>query len=225
MKNLKFLLKELLLKKNFTIRRIIILLTQIKFSHFNKVSIENHGIISIKKYIDGKNNKIVVGKKTILNNTKIRIVGNNNRIIFGENVVVGPKCSFWMEGNNITIQIGNGTTFTHTVHFCAQEDNISILVGEDCMFANTIIVRTSDSHPIYDLKTRQRINPAKDVIIGNHVWIAPNTKIMKGANIGNNSIIGSNTMVTKSLPSNCLAVGSPAKIVKTSINWTREKIF
>lgn len=138
---------------------------------------------------------------------------------------VGQNCSFWMEGNHITIEIGASTTFTHTVHFCAQEDNSSIRIGEDCMFSNNIVVRTSDSHPIYDLNTRQRINPAKNVSIGRHVWIAPNTKIMKGAKIGNNAIIGSNTIITNEIPCNCLAVGAPGKIVKTDVDWTREKLF
>ena len=110
-----------------------------------------------------------------------------------------------MEGDNIEIRIGDKTTFTHTVHFCAQENNMKIIVGEDCMFSNNIIVRTSDSHPIYN-KEEKRINEPKSVFIGNHVWIAPNSKIMKGAHIGNNSIIGSNTIVTKDIPSNCLAV-------------------
>lgn len=157
--------------------------------------------------------------------TKIRIVGNNNRIIFKDNCRVGEKCSFWMEGNNITIIIGTGTTFTNTVHFCAQEDNSAVYVGNDCMFSNNIIVRTSDSHPIYDLQSKKRINVAQNVVIGNHVWIAPNTKIMKGAVVGDNTIVGSNTIVTKNIPGNCLVVGAPCKVVKTNVSWTREKVF
>lgn len=130
-----------------------------------------------------------------------------------------------MEGNHITIEIGASTTFTHTVHFCAQEDNSSIRIGEDCMFSNNIVVRTSDSHPIYDLNTRQRINPAKNVSIGRHVWIAPNTKIMKGAKIGNNAIIGSNTIITNEIPCNCLAVGAPGKIVKQTSTGQEKNYF
>ena len=166
-----------------------------------------------------------IGHNCYLNGVKIRIVGNYNTIIFKNNCAVGQNCSFWMEGNHITIEIGASTTFTHTVHFCAQEDNSSIRIGEDCRFSNNIVVRTSDSHPIYDLNTRQRINPAKNVSIGRHVWIAPNTKIMKGAKIGNNAIIGSNTIITNEIPCNCLAVGAPGKIVKTDVDWTREKLF
>lgn len=93
------------------------------------------------------------------------------------------------------------------------------------MLSNHIIIRTSDSHPIYDVTTRKRLNSAKSVAIGEHVWIAPDTKIMKGAIIGNGCIVGSNTMVNKSFPDNSLIVGMPAKIVKSNIYWTREKLF
>ena len=137
---------------------------------------------------------------------------------------MGSNCSFWMEGNNISIIVGDNTTFTHSVHFCAQEDNMSIIVGDDCMLSNTITVRTSDSHPIYN-EDGVRINGPQSVNIGNHVWIAPGTKIMKGAKIMDGAIIGSNTFVTKEIPENSLAVGSPAKVVKTNVHWTREQIF
>lgn len=99
------------------------------------------------------------------------------------------------------------------------------ICGKDCMFSNTIIVRTSDSHAIIDTITHKRINPAKNVIIGDHVWIAPSTTIMKGAKIGSNTIIGSHTLVTKEIPSNVLAVGMPAKIVKEGVTWSREDII
>lgn len=138
---------------------------------------------------------------------------------------MGKDCSIWMEGNGIEINIGSNTTFTENVHLCAQEDDMRIDIGEDCMFSNSIIVRTSDSHPIYDSTTSQRINGALSVKIGNHVWIAPHSTIMKGVNIGDGAIIGSNTLVTRAVPPHCLCVGIPAKVVKTNINWTREKLF
>lgn len=160
-----------------------------------------------------------------MNDVSIRIHGSNNELVIGDKCVIGDECSFWIEGNNISIKIGNLCTFTQKVHFCVQEDSTSIVVGEDCMFSNEIIVRTSDSHPIYDIDSGKRINNPSNVVIGNHVWIAPTSKIMKGACIGNNSIIGSNTMVTSFVPDNSLAVGYPSKVVKKNISWTREKLF
>lgn len=94
------------------------------------------------------------------------------------------------------------------------------------MFSNNIIVRTSDSHPIYDLFSNIRINKCGSIIIGNHVWIAPNSKIMKNAVIPDNCVIGSDTTVSKAFNiNNCLIVGRPAKIIKQGIHWTRELLF
>ena len=218
---MKQILKRIF-SKSYTIRQIFFFLQNVKYSWGGVV--ENQGVIRIKRYVKGNNNKIVIGSNTRLNGTSFRIVGNNNIIEFGENVNIGKGCSFWAEGNNIRIYVGNHTTFTHKVHVNAQEDNSQILIGDDCMFSNTIIIRTSDSHPIYN-SDNIRINPAKSINIGEHVWIAPNTKIMKGVTIGSGSIIGSDTIVTKDLPSNILAVGHPAKVVKTDVRWTRESIF
>jgi acetyltransferase-like isoleucine patch superfamily enzyme len=212
--------------RHYLLRRIAIAALNIKRCfNFGGVTVLNHGCARLRKDCSGKNNTIEIKEGAYLAKPTIRIRGNNNKIVFGKNVTVGPQCSFWMEGSNNTIIIGDNTTFTCKVHFNAQEHNTDIIVGEDCMFSNTIIVRTSDSHPIYDMKSNSRINPAKSISIGDHVWIAPNTKIMKGAIIGDGSIIGSDSMVTKTIPSNCLAVGHPAKVVKENIKWTRENII
>lgn len=175
--------------------------------------------------VKGKGNSITVGKGTKLRKTVFLINGNNNHVVIGENCFIGNECSFWMEGNDIKIMIGDQTSFTQLVHVNAQENNSAIFIGKDCMLSNHIIIRTSDSHPIYDAETGKRLNPAKNITIGEHVWIAPNSKIMKGVSIGDGSIIGSDTMVTKDIPKNVLAVGHPAKAVKTNIKWTRESLF
>lgn len=93
------------------------------------------------------------------------------------------------------------------------------------MLSNHIIIRTSDSHSIYDLGTQIRLNSAMPIVIGNHVWIAPHSIIMKGAKIFDNAIIGSNTMVNKEVPVASLIVGMPMKVVKQNIHWTREALF
>lgn len=193
--------------------------------HMGGCLVNNQGYGRYSCDVIGENNQIIIGKDTFLKDTIFRIRGNENQIIIDDDCTIGAKCSFWIEGTNSIIHIGRQSTFTHTVHFCAQEDNISINVGMDCMFSNNIVVRTSDSHPIYRIDDNQRINPAKSVTIGNHVWVAPNTKIMKGVNIENGSIIGSDTIVTKVIPENSLAVGHPARVVKSNIKWTREILF
>lgn len=50
--------------------------------------------------------------------------------------------------------------------------------------------------------------------IGENVWIGENVIVLKGVTIGKGSIIGSASVVTKSIPEGCIAVGSPAKVIK-----------
>lgn len=195
-----------------------------KMAH-GRLNVVHLGVGSYKKYSGGVNNTVVIKKNCVIDNPLFHIVGNNNKITFEENCHVGPNCSFWLEGNNVQITIGKRTTFTNTVHVNAQEDNMSIEIGEDCMFSNHIIIRTSDSHAIYSNETNKRINPAKPIRIGNHVWIAPGSEVMKGVVVGDGCIIGSQTMVTKDVPANTLVVGRPARVVKENIRWTREDVI
>ena len=188
----------------------------------NKISIKGN-VIKLKKSIEGNDNVVEIKGSTLIEPV-IQIRGNCNRLVIEEGCYLGKGCSFQLEGNNNSIVIGKKTTMTLRCHFNAQEHNTKILVGEDCMFSNTIIVRTSDSHPIYNVQG-ERINPAKDVIIGKHVWIAPNSVIMKGAVIGDGCIVGSSSMVNKQIPESSLAVGTPAKVVKENVSWTREDVL
>lgn len=181
-------------------------------------------LLRIKKDCIGLDNVCIIEEATV-GQLRFHIRGNNNRIKIGSNCSFGANCSLWIEGNNSEIIIGDNTTMTHTCHINCQEDNMKIVIGRDCMFSNNIIIRTSDSHPIYDTNTDERINPPKNVILGNHIWIAPNSKIMKGAIIGDNSIIGSDTTVGKEIGENVLVVGRPGRVVKTNVRWTREKLF
>ena len=64
---------------------------------FSKVTtIKNHESITIRKYMVGRANTIIVGCHTHLDKSYIRIVGNNNTLIFGDNCSIGPRSSFWM---------------------------------------------------------------------------------------------------------------------------------
>ena len=71
----------------------------------------------------------------------------------------------------------------------------------------------------HDMRTWKYADHAP-IIIGENVWIGMNVRICKGVTIGDNSIIGANSVVTKNIPANCIAVGIPAKVVKTEIDKT-----
>ena len=75
------------------------------------------------------------------------------------------------------------------------------------------------------MATGNRLNPAKDVTIGNHVWIGANVDINKGTIVSDNSIIGSNSVVTKQFEeSNIILIGMPAKKIREAVTWSRQKL-
>lgn len=176
-----------------------------------------HG--KIYRKIRGRGNKLEFGNNCTFDRTTFIMYGSNNRIIFGDNCSVEAHSSFWIVGNNCEIIVGRGSTFNHTTHFMVEEENARVIVGEDCMFANTITVRNADSHKIYSMDTGERLNNPKDIHIGNHVWIAARCMILKGVKIGEGSVVGANSIVTKDIPQNVIAAGVPANIVKQNIEW------
>lgn len=59
-----------------------------------------------------------------------------------------------------------------------------------------------------------RTSPAKPIVIEDNVFIGANCVIRKGVTIGENTVIGMNSVVTKDIPANCVAVGSPCKVIR-----------
>ncbi len=172
--------------------------------------------------IIGDHNEIIIKKGAFIRNLTLHIRGNGHKVTFDENVLIKAGY-FWFNDQYGQLIIGKGTTIKQAGIGIA-ESNTSVTLGEDCMLAGGIEIRTGDSHSILDLSDKKRLNPAQDVCIKNHVWIARHVQILKGVSIGCNSIIGTGAIVTKDIPENSLSVGVPAKVVKSGVTWTREKI-
>lgn len=187
-----------------------------------KMKINNKGSIRFsQKEIEGKNNYMVVGRQSLLNRIILIIHGSNNKITIGENCKIGRNCKLYLFGNNLELTIGDGTTFNHDDELLVQEDNTKIIIGNDCMFSHHINVRTSDAHSIFSL-SGERINLAKNVIIGNHVWVTPHCVIQKGVTIKESAIIATGSIVTKDVPAHSVVAGMPAKVVRENIEWRRK---
>lgn len=104
------------------------------------------------------------------------------------------------------------------------EGGTKISIGKDCMISSNVRISTTDSHSIIDVTTRKRTNPAKNITIGNHVWLGYNVSINKGVIIAENSVIAGHSVVTKSVRANSIAAGVPAKEVKDGVDWDRMRI-
>jgi acetyltransferase-like isoleucine patch superfamily enzyme len=90
------------------------------------------------------------------------------------------------------------------------------------MISHRVEIMCGDSHSLVDLKSGSRLNHAADISIGNHVWLAADSAILKGSNVGHHSAIGYRAVVTGTIPAHSVAVGIPASPIRTGISWTRE---
>lgn len=172
--------------------------------------------------IEGKNNSIFIAKGASIENVNIYIRGNNNTLIIDENVKVKAGL-FWFEDNNGTIQIGKNTTI-EKANIATVEDFQYIKVGNDCMLSNGVDIRNSDSHSIVDLASNKRINYGKSITIEDHVWIGANATILKGVTIKQNAVIAMGSIVTNNVEANSVYGGNPARKLKSTINWNRDRI-
>ena len=94
----------------------------------------------------------------------------------------------------------------------------SIQIGSNVAISRNVMIWDTDAHEIIDLEGKVS-EVSKEVKIGNNVLIGNGTIILKGVNIGNDVVIGAGSVVTKDIPSNSLAVGNPAKVVKKIEGW------
>ena len=92
-------------------------------------------------------------------------------------------------------------------------DDGHIYVGDNVMFGPNVTIATAN-HPITPDLRSKGLQYNKDVHIGNNVWLGSNVVVVPGVKIGNNSVIGAGSIVTKDIPDNVVAVGNPCKVLR-----------
>ena len=173
--------------------------------------------------IDGDNNKIIINDMSSLFNVNISIVGSNNTIVIGErNYLEG--CSFCVEDNHNTITLGTHVYIYSNTEISAIEST-DISIGNDCLFSANIMIRTGDSHVILDETSGKRLNHSESICFADKVWLGNGCKVLKGANIGAECVVGTGALVTHKTPvvNNSVLAGVPAKVVTTGIRWSQQR--
>lgn len=169
----------------------------------------------------GRNKRIEILPKAQLKNCVLTAEGDNSSIIIGGSGSVIKNSAFHALDANSSIEIQDGFT-TERVWIMATEGH-SIKIGKDCMFSSGISIINGDSHAIFfDDNSHKRINPGRDIVIGKHVWICSDVKVLKGSNIPSYCIIGANSIVNKFLNAeHAMYAGCPARQIKSNVNWSR----
>lgn len=191
----------------------------------NSIQYKSAIILQAEFNIQGNNNIIIIHPGAYLSNVSFNIYGDNHRIIIGKDCQFNGCCNIWAEDQNCMISIGKNTTF-EGVHLSATEPDSKLTIGEDCMFSYDIDVRTGDSHSIISKINGQRTNYARDILFGDHIWVASHCIFTKGTRVASNSIVGTGSLVNKAFDvENVLIAGRPARIMKKDIEWSRERVY
>lgn len=93
-------------------------------------------------------------------------------------------------------------------------DEAYVVFGDDCFVGPNVSIYTA-CHSTDPSVRNTRQEWAKPVTIGNNVWIGGSVTILPGVTIGDNCTIGAGSVVVKDIPANSIAVGNPARVVKT----------
>lgn len=152
------------------------------------------------------------------NNRSLLRVDNGGKIIFCGTAQFSEGISIRI-GPNGTLNIGNNFAANKKCSLICDGD---MKIGNDVLLGWKVNIRDSDGHVIYDDITKIKNPIQKNVIIGNHVWIASYVDILKGTEIKDNSVIAYRSCVlSKFDKTNCIIGGYPAKILRENINWEK----
>lgn len=149
--------------------------------------------------------------------------GGERRISIGSNTTIQSNCILgcWMQYGrndhyNPEIIIGD---FCHIGDFSHITAINRITIGNGLLTGRYVYIgdnahgglswEESDTPPI-----ERHLISKGEIVIGNNVWIGDKVTVLGGVTIGDNVIVGANSVVTHDIPSNCMACGNPAKVLK-----------
>ena len=144
-------------------------------------------------------------------------LGSVKRIAIGDGVFIGAGS--WLqthpdgENQSTAITIGSGTSIAGN---CVISAVRSVRLEEEVLLARNVYI-SDHIHKYSEIETAilaQGVDKILPVLIQRGAWLGQNVVICPGVTVGEGAVIGANSVVTKDVPSRCIAAGAPARIVK-----------
>lgn len=126
----------------------------------------------------------------------------------GEEVVINPafQCDY-----GFNISIGDGTFVNYD---CIMLDEAKITLGACCQIATRVQFLTA-THPIDPVTRRAGWEFAEPIALGDNVWLGGGTIVCPGVSIGEDTVVGAGSVVTRGLPGGVVAAGTPARVLRS----------
>ena len=186
----------------------------------NRIDFEGRVETHVRVKFVGSNNTLRVAAQQHIAHLVIDFDCDNGLVEIGPSKGVPALRAAIRVGDRSRVLLGSNVSSTTTVAMSAAEGT-TIRIGDDVMIASNVQIRADDGHPIFDVHTGRRVNVSRSITVGNHVWLGFESCVLGGAAIGDGSVVGMRSIVTRSLPNNVVAAGVPAKVVRKDIAWER----
>ena len=161
----------------------------------------------------GKNIQIPGKVHWLIRGSKVR-VGDN--LYFSSGDAVNPigsnlQGAIYVE-SGASLTIGNDVGMSSTRMWIHE----SVTIGDNVKIGACVLITDTDAHPLDYLARRTSNDGTKSapIVIEDDVWVGAHSIILKGVTIGARSIIGAGSVVTKSIPADCVAAGNPCRVIK-----------
>ncbi len=134
----------------------------------------------------------------------------------------------WL-GHGTKLRVHEGEMFIGAKTVIGQECTVSayqhVSIGRECIIADRVMLIDFDHGVVeVDRPIRQQGIYKRDVRVGNNVWLGYGACVLRGVSVGDNSIVGTNAVVTRDVPDNAVVGGVPARVIRmrdapTSMRW------
>ncbi len=146
------------------------------------------------------------------------VLNVHGELVFNGSANIGRGSSLSI-GPNAKLILGNKFKITAKSSIISSGGK-SVIIGENCVLSWGIQIINTDFHKILDKDTLEIINSPNDIVIGDHVWIGLGVTILKGVILPSNCVVAANSTVTACfIAENSIYAGTPAKLVKSNIDW------
>lgn len=157
--------------------------------------------------------------QSVLASVPVRCDGRGT-VSLGEEVKLGFRAAPRFGNGEILLQARTKDSLIRIGTGCSTSNNLSIIsrksieIGEKCMIGDCVSIFDSDFHRIDPATRWEGVDEPQPVSIGRNVWLGSRVLVLKGVTIGENTVVGAGSVVTRSLPANVIAGGVPAKVLR-----------
>ncbi|MDB4754066.1 acyltransferase [Akkermansiaceae bacterium] len=143
------------------------------------------------------------------------------KVTLGEDVKIGYSLGSMSGDGEVLLQarrpeavinIGASTATNNNVFIVA---NNSVEIGEECLIGEQVTIYDSDFHALKREDRKDSMGTSAPVRIHDGVWLGSRVMVLKGVEIGENAVIAAGSVVTSSIPSNVIAGGIPARVIRS----------